>query len=333
MNCSIFRKKVNDLLENNTSSDIKAALEHHIEECSECHEIYNREILIDEAFKDVFSVRDVSFVSSRAEIMKVIDKNRYGKGAGKRVYFHLKKYTTRYISCAALIVFIMVITPHVLKTGHSPYAAKQNIVNSSAKENTANAPQLMMKSTNGQNVQKAALNTVVDTQPSFTKVGVSSNGKMPEDNTPWLSSPSKKLSICIEGRGAEAKEEGLGTLYVKNTANGSVWMMSDTSGSEKFTPMHIEWWDNENVLVIMGYPYGTMTKGGNLYLLNVETSKLSPVYIPDDNRIQVTSAKKLGSKVQLELVVFDNEDHSKSHSEERFCETDMDALVKVNSQD
>lgn len=333
MNCSIFRKKMNDLLEGNTSSDIKEALEHHTEECHECREIYDREVLIDKAFKDAFSIKDVSFVSSRAEIMKSIDKNRYGKGAAKKVYFHLKKYTTRYISCAALIVFTVIFAPYAMKIDHSPYDVSQNRANSVAKQSTSSVPQVMMKSTKMENVQKTAMNTVVNTPPVFEKVGVNPKEKNPESSTPWLSSPSKKLSICIEGRGAEAKDEGVGVIYVKNIASGAVWMMSNVSGDEKYTPIHLDWWDDENVLVIMGYPYGTMSNGGNLYLLNIETAAVSPVYTLDNDKIQVTNAKKLGSKVQLQLVVFDDENYSKSHSEERFCETDMNSLVKANSQD
>lgn len=333
MNCGIYRKKLKDLIEGDVAHDMKTALEHHTEKCSDCKELYNMELKIDKIFKDAFCINNVSFTSSRTEIMKLIDKNRYGKSAGKKLYFHLKKYTARYLSCAAIIVFAAAFAPFALNAAH-PFTMNKNKSFSISNGSMSNSvPKTNMKSYDIADAQKAALKTEEKFTPAFTKIGVRPNVKMPESNTPWISSPSKKLSACIEGRGAEAQNEGVGTIYVKDTVSGGVWMVNAALSNEKYTPMHLEWWDDENVLVVMGYAYGTLSRGGSLYLLNVETAEVSPVYIPPDDKRQVISGKKLGNKVQLDTLVYEDDNYNRSHSEEIICDTDMEALVRSNSKD
>lgn len=339
MNCSVFRKKLNDFIEGNVEEDMKSAMEKHVKECDTCSNIYNKELAADDLFKGAFSIEDITFTSSRAEIMKSIDKNRYSKNLSNKLYFHFKKYTAKYISAAAIIIATAVFAPYVFKqTGHD-LAQKQNKSTSIAQKADQNTGSASMNNavskskSRGISDEKAVLDATSGYVPAFIKLEVSQNESKLQSNTPWVNSPSKKLSICIEGKGAKAEDEGVGIIFVKNLASGAMWKMIDMRNENKYSPKFAGWWDDKDALVVIGNAHGTVAKGGSLYLLNVETSAVSPVYVLQDNKTQVVSAKKVENNVQLQLLEYEDDALNKNRNEEIIFKTDMDALVKSNSED
>lgn len=148
--------------------------------------------------------------------------------------------------------------------------------------------------------------------PKFVKQQASKETKI-NFNTPWITSSNGNNAASIEGRGSEALEEGVGKIFVKDN-NGNIFSF-EIADNQKISPRYIEWADNENLMVIIGSAHGTVSKGGNLYLLNVTTGKLSLIFQTPDKKQQIMSTKKNGNNINLKVNVYDDDDYNKSHIE------------------
>lgn len=139
-------------------------------------------------------------------------------------------------------------------------------------------------------------------------------GKKPTFSTTWKVSANGSFSACIEGKGQEVAEEGVGKIFVKDS-NGSTSSF-EIVDNNKISPIYIEWLDTKNLFVVIGSAQGTVSKGGNLYLLNVSTGKLSSVLQPSDKKQQIMTAKKSGNNISLKANVYEDETYNKSHVED-----------------
>ncbi|MDW8800122.1 DUF4652 domain-containing protein [Clostridium sp. A1-XYC3] len=148
--------------------------------------------------------------------------------------------------------------------------------------------------------------------PKFSK-GLLSKSEEPRFGTPWKKSNNKSYSACIEGKGPEAIEEGVGKLFVKDK-EGNTYSF-EILNNDKISPRYIEWADDENLFVVIGDAHGTVSKGGNLYLINVVTGKTSLVLETSSDKQQVMEIKKLESNLSLKVNVYDDDSYNKSHVE------------------
>lgn len=150
----------------------------------------------------------------------------------------------------------------------------------------------------------------------FTKQQLDKNVQ-PEFATSWINSPNKKISLCIEGRGPDASEEGLGKIYAKDLSNGEKWSLEIMPSEEQNTPKFIQWIDDENVISIVGLGYGTVAIGGNLYKINVKTGEATVLYDTKTPKVQVISAKEASNKIEIQLLVYDDNEFTKTHTEKK----------------
>ncbi|MCY6371512.1 DUF4652 domain-containing protein [Clostridium ganghwense] len=137
----------------------------------------------------------------------------------------------------------------------------------------------------------------------------------PEFGTEWENSVNKKLSACIEGKGPDAEEEGIGKIYLKDLSSGEKWALEVVAGENQNSPKSIEWIDDENIISIVGLGYGTVALGGNVYKINTKTGKTTLLYDTKNSRKQVISAKKVENKLELQILVYDDEELMKNHTE------------------
>lgn len=183
---------------------------------------------------------------------------------------------------------------------------------SSSKENTTSVNKNSTNSSKEIKNEAKFTNTQNDYVPKLSKQQLE-KGSKPTFSTAWKNSTNGSFSACIEGKGQEATEEGVGKIFVKDT-NGNTFSFEITDNN-KISPMSIEWLDNKNLLVIIGSAHGTVAKGGNLYLLDITTGKLSSILQPSDKKQQIMTAKKSGNNVSLKVNVYEDENYDKSHVE------------------
>ncbi|MCY6354672.1 DUF4652 domain-containing protein [Clostridium sp. ZS2-4] len=181
-------------------------------------------------------------------------------------------------------------------------------------ENTKNEPVGDDKKDAGEDMSRTEENKV-----KFVKHQLAKSVE-PEFGTPWKNSINKKLSVCIEGKGPDAEEEGIGKIYVRDLSTGVKWSLEIIEGENQNSPKSIEWIDDENIISIVGLGYGTVAMGGNVYKINVKTAETTLLYDTKSQKKQVISVKKVGNKLELQILVYDDEEFIKNHTEKKVIE-------------
>lgn len=317
MNCSTFVKKLNDLVEGSVSNDLKKAMEEHMNNCSSCKALYKEEKNIDEMLRASLDIDHIEFKSSRVDIMKNIDKNRYSKNPLKKMYYHFKKYSIPYTACAALIVFLLIISPLGLKkfSNNDMFGSGKKSTKSLQKAENYSVAKSNSDKMDAKQSSAEKPTVFFDENYQFQK----EKSKEPSFNTAWKNSPNGKLSVCIEGKGTNAVEEGVGSIVIRNKDNNELWQYNITNNKKQFTPKYAEWLDNDNILVIIGFSHGTVTKGGNVYLLNLNSNKNYMVYDTKDVKKEIMKIEIINNQgtidLKLPMNIYEDDNYLKSHTE------------------
>ncbi|MBI9013497.1 MAG: DUF4652 domain-containing protein [Clostridiales bacterium] len=101
--------------------------------------------------------------------------------------------------------------------------------------------------------------------------------------------------------------EEVGELYIYTIAEETLEKIIPKSYEDQSTIKVARWLDEERILYIDGYPYGTVTRGGELkeYNLITKTSKLLVSY--DDPHLEVSNIYKLEDKWYYTITIHDEE--------------------------
>lgn len=159
-------------------------------------------------------------------------------------------------------------------------------------------------------------NTDIEDKIKFLKDKLKNNTK-PTFNSEWINSNDNNLSACIEGKGPDIQEEGIGKIFIKNLKNNDMWSFKIKSKNKNDSPKYIKWCDNENIFVIIGNGFGTISKGGNLYKLNIKNLKLEEVYVSKNPKEEVISVKKNSNILEFDILVYEDDEFLKSHIEKK----------------
>lgn len=346
MDCNIFKKRINDLLEDNLSYDLRKAMLEHVESCDSCSALFKEEHEMDDIFKAGLTIEMQNFRSLRSDIMKNIDKNRYGTGSGKKLIRHFKSYVATYTSLIAIVAVFAFLIPYVkthglLGANKTASMAPQNQVMSAAEKSvseTAKKVDANNSITLDQNsVSGGALkdNSYI---PQFEKKQLSKDFNV-KFNTPWEASASNKFSATVEGKGTEAIEEGIANIVVKNSSTGDQWSFNLINNNKQYTPKAVKWIDDENLLVIVGYGYGMVDLGGDLYILNTNTgliAKADPKNTANLNDLsEITKIKSVKAvntttlSIDTEVLVYEDNTKNKNHTENRTITSPFGDIVNT----
>ncbi|WP_163195153.1 DUF4652 domain-containing protein [Clostridium thermarum] len=338
MNCKIFMKKLPELIDNTLIYDMKEAMEKHMSACPECRAAYEAEKSLDEMFANALQFEDIKFNSSRAEIMRSIDKNRYGKGPLKKMKYSMRKFRWQIVSTAAILVIGIVSAPLIMDFNSqrdnadqymTEYARVGSVQESSEAPSMKEADRVQNDFSNVKMGITASLNNPESYDatekvnqvymPVFEKIAINKIEE-PKLATAWKKSPDGSLDITISGKGENASEEGIADLVVYRKQDSALWKLSLANNEVKqFTPMFVEWFDNENVLTVVGYGYGTVTAGGDLIFLNVNTGTAFNVYPENsmDYKNQVVNVVKTDDTLELTLRLYEDDSMTSYKMEKR----------------
>lgn len=223
-----------------------------------------------------------------------------------------KAYLKRIISTSLIITLIATLTA----CSNNKKSAELS-TNSSSNNQQQSAPASSNNQTNKtENSSSNTTNTetVDPTIPKFNKTETTSN---PKFSTPWKTYGT--VQACIEGKGDTASEEGIGKIIVKDST-GKMYSYEIADNKKQNSPKYIQWWDDKNLLVVIGMGYGTVSQGGSLYSLNIATGKVSLVYKAEDKQ-NVTAVTKVKNKdgnydLYIKMLVYEDDNFTKSHYEE-----------------
>lgn len=349
MDCNIFRKRLYDLLEDNLSYDLRGAMLEHIKGCEACSALYKEELEIDEMFKAGLYVDTQDFRSVRSNIIENIDKNRYGVSVFNRLIKHFKNYMGTYTSVVTIIAVFVFLIPYVRT--HELVGVQKAVDMQSAKSSLANGTQ-SNPSLSSSAVTKDALGIANEDKskqviikalndinyiPQFEKKLLDKDIKV-IFNTPWEYSSNKIYGATVEGKGSEAQEEGIAHIVLKNLNNGQQWSFNLIDNQKQFSPKVLHFVDDENLLVVVGFGYGTVRQGGRIYLLNINTGLIAKVdpqntaNIDDKSEITKIKSVKLQDanmlRIDVEVLVYEDDTLNKNHIESRTIISPFNEIIK-----
>ncbi len=325
MNCGTFKKRLDDYVEDNLYNDMREAMEEHISTCNNCKKAYEEAMTIEKMLKDSLNVSPDMFRSSRTDIIKSIDKNRYSKNIVSKLKYHFCKYGIIYMTSAAVVIFVTFISPYILNRIKTNNLQNQLAEMNSVSRDKASASLSETKGKEDAAKDKEVINSFYRDElkirttysPVFEKQDLNYKEEPAFANS-WKESKNKIFAACIEGKGPEVIEEGIGSIVVKDNDKKQAWKFSIINEKDKQnSPLFVEWADNNKLFVIVGLGYGTVTRGGNVYVLNVDTGKTSLVYETKNEKEQVASVYNKNNALQLNLVVYEDSKMNAYHEESK----------------
>ncbi|WP_125153969.1 DUF4652 domain-containing protein [Clostridium rectalis] len=304
MKCSTFKKKLNDFIENNISSDIKNAMNKHLSKCSNCKKDYDEEIKINELLKGAFNVDNIQFNSSRMDIIKNIDKKRYSKNPINKLYYNLKKYKVQYISSMVIIMLIIFCAPFTNGRVYLGNINEENKLETSQDNIKKNEASDIQKNESDNKAHKNQIDKKNETDENFNdKVNEPVNDKkynkeVNNIDKNSIKKDSKERSIANQLKGKENFEN-----KVENNAESAKLF---------------QWIDNKNILLVIENNEGNINIGDSVYLLNLDTGKNILIYNTKDKKkkiMKLEKVKKGNNNINFKLYINIYEDNSftKSH--------------------
>ena len=159
MRCSTFSKSLKEYIAEELSEDAAEMMTNHINKCQSCKTLYNNELESYSFLQRMSSTRDTSFISSRGDIMRKIDKTKYKRTFSNKLFFFVKRKSLSYavgsVVAASLIFIILFAQSHfndlklanILPNKHSssnvvptaePNKATKELTNNQGNKNTSN---------------------------------------------------------------------------------------------------------------------------------------------------------------------------------------------------
>lgn len=290
MDCRVFNNKLEDFQKGKLPKDIETAMGNHIEKCVDCKALYTQEQDMNTSFSMYFNIDYLEYDSGRTEIMKKIDVNRYGKSPIKKLKYIILTNKKKYAAAAAVFLVVFLSAAFIKNMGPLRMG--------SAKSSSMKAESVSDSSTDNapKNASKAA---EIGISLNYYKVSKDEAQKMiseTENVTKAVSSPDNKKKALVHGKGGsatgEVTEEGYSKIVLQDLAKNEYYIIELNDKTKQLTAKDLVWRNNENILVIIGSAYGTVTRGGNVYDLNLNTGELFLIYSTKDLKTEVTKIKR-----------------------------------------
>lgn len=116
-----------------------------------------------------------------------------------------------------------------------------------------------------------------------------------EENLPSqpILSPNNERAVYIAPYGWEL----IGKVYLLNLNNLKKEVIYEPKDNN-ITPKDLTWIDNRRIAMILGYPYGTISVGGNIYIYDINT-KTMKLFHEFSDFIQITNIEYLNNQLLL----------------------------------
>ena len=136
-----------------------------------------------------------------------------------------------------------------------------------------------------------------------------------------VKSPDNKRAVYISPLEWEVK----GSLYLVDLETERLEELVTPEGED--IPKNVIWLDNENVFVIIGYAYGTISVGGGIYKVNIDTKEkeLLDLEVNDDNRLEITDFHIADGALYYEGIRYIDDDLNES--EPYLNKIELDSLI------
>lgn len=298
MDCKVFNNKLEDMQKGILIDEMEEAMNKHMEKCFNCNKINETENNMTNTFSDYFNIDKIEYKSSRNEIMKRINKGKYTKSPINKIKHILLRNKRKYLGTAAGVILLFIMLPFLnnmssLGNGSMKTDMKAEMKDTAKGIGTENKESIEvldnLSKVNYYKIKKEEALVMISEDFNSTKA---------------VSSPDNKRRAMIYGKGYEIQEEGYSKVILQDLIKDEYYIIEANDIGKQITVKSVLWKDNNSILAIIGMAYGTVTKGGNLYNLNLNTKEISLIYETKDKKTEVTKIEKINDG---EYYIFLNE--------------------------
>ncbi|MEK6266260.1 MAG: DUF4652 domain-containing protein, partial [Clostridium sp.] len=151
--------------------------------------------------------------------------------------------------------------------------------------------------------------------PMEFKSTIVASKELPNFKMVWANSLNGKKSAAIDTMPEKNVDFGIHVIYVKDIKTNKT-VKYEVIKDPQSTIRNIDWWDNEHLIVVTGFPYGTVSYGSDVYSLDVNTDVFTTLYQIKDQKQQITSVKKVKNDLILQLLIYEDDNYNTSHKAE-----------------
>ena len=120
---------------------------------------------------------------------------------------------------------------------------------------------------------------------------------------PSISADKKKLAYI-----SPYEFEVIGEVFLYNYLNDTnKAVITHKDIPENLAPKKINWFDDRYLLVVLGYAYGTISIGGDLYVYDTVDDKMALLISQDDEKGEISDIKIEQDTVKLDIAVFNDD--------------------------
>lgn len=332
MNCSTFEKRLEEYMLEDVSKDLRDSLEKHMENCENCRRLYEEEVKIDRDFKAVLSIEGTKFNSSRVNVINSIDKNKYSKKASNKIFYNFRRYKSKYLSYAVAVIAMIVFIPMMLKNFTELNYKGESTNKDTAMYKSSKQTETQNKESYGVTANEESLQK--DTTKEDVTIGTKEEQKvddetnillqfqsttvikedLPDYKIIWETSEDGESSAAIDIELERDVDFGIRVFYVKDIKTNKIVKYEIINNKAKFTPRNIEWWDNEHLIIVAGFAYGTISNGSQVYSLDINTGDISLLYRRKDIKHEILEVKKVENDLMLELKIYEDDTRNQFHT-------------------
>ena len=350
MNCNIFKKRLEDYILGDISEDLKSSLEEHMEKCESCRRIYDDEVKIDTDFKTVLSIEGIKFNSSRTNIINSIDKNRYSKKASNKIFYSFRRHKSKYLSYAVAAIAMLVFIPMMLRgitTGNykDQPMNKDTAMYKSSEPGVAENKAVTEGATYEDSLQKdnaKADNNITSAKQDEISIllqfqsSIVAEEALPAYEITCETSADGKSSAAIDIGQERDVDFGIRVFYVKDMSTNKIVKYEIMNNTMQFTPRNIEWWDNEHLIIVAGFAYGTIAQGSQVHSLDINTGDITLLYRRKDIKQEIAEVSRVKNDLILELKIYNDDTLNEFHSgvgKITLLELDKQVDMKIESEE
>lgn len=102
--------------------------------------------------------------------------------------------------------------------------------------------------------------------------------------------------------------EVIGNLFVYHTETKNKRKETSYEYGQGDTVKALEWLDDDHILLIIGYSYGTITQSGNLYIYDINEGELEMI-LSAEERSELVDVMMNGADIKLTIVVWTDDNY------------------------
>ncbi len=148
-------------------------------------------------------------------------------------------------------------------------------------------------------------------------------GRDKNPSQPCISPNRKKLAYI-----SPFEFETIGEVHIYDASNRlDENAVTSTDIPDEYSPKKLFWLDDRYLLAIVGYAYGTVSRGGDLYVYDTIDKRLSFLISENDDKRQITDITADNEDITLDITVYD--DDMSDYSTEKRIMTYQDIMDRI----